>query len=205
MRQIVEQEPQRPSTRWNSLDDGTRELAARRRRIDLDEARRTLTGDLDWIVMKAIERDRERRYESVAALAADVERYLHRRPIEARPPTLGYRLSCLVRRHRTVAVATALAVLSLILGTVGATMARPALRSLQSVRWLGGRPPLTLHRTGESMATPCSGKAHGGCASCRGSPSMSQSAISKASRDWRSQFVISNCPSPRLIAAKRTR
>lgn len=74
-------------------------------------------GDLDTIVMKAIARDPAQRYGSAAELAADIERYLAQRPIEARPPTPGYLLSMFVRRHRVLAAATLLVLLSLIAAT----------------------------------------------------------------------------------------
>lgn len=122
MRSILEEEPRRPSTRWRTLDQDTQTVAARRRRASRDEVRRALDSDLDWVTMKAIARDRERRYGSVGALVADVERFLRHEPIEARPPTLSYRLSCLARRHRAAAIATGLALLFLVLGTVGATI-----------------------------------------------------------------------------------
>ena len=78
----------------------------------MDERRigQVMRGDLDWIVMKALEKDRTRRYESASALAADVQRYLADEPIEARPPTLAHRAAKWTRRHRTVVWSTAVVV-----------------------------------------------------------------------------------------------
>src|SRR5581483_10120036 len=61
---------------------------------------REVRGDLDWIVMKCLEKDRSRRYETAAALARDVERYLADEPVEACPPSAGYRLGKFLRKHR---------------------------------------------------------------------------------------------------------
>ena len=91
---------ERPSSRLRRVESGQAHGAHRSRRI---------TADLDTIVLKALARERERRYPSVAALAADLVAYLERRPIAARPDTVGYRLSKFVRRHR-VAVAAGVVV-----------------------------------------------------------------------------------------------
>ncbi|NIV48038.1 MAG: serine/threonine protein kinase, partial [Gammaproteobacteria bacterium] len=76
-----------------------------------------LRGDLDWIVMRALEREKDDRYRSPAALAADLQRYLDDRPVEAGPPTLSYRLKKFTRRHRT-AVAAALGGLALLMAAL---------------------------------------------------------------------------------------
>ncbi len=90
-RRIREEEPPRPSTRVSSLGDAS-QTAAERRRTDIHGLTRTLRGDLDWIVMKALEKDRTRRYGSPSELAADVERYLRDEPVEASPPSTCYRI-----------------------------------------------------------------------------------------------------------------
>jgi tetratricopeptide (TPR) repeat protein len=77
---------------------------------------RELAGDLDWITLKALERDRERRYPSAAALADDLERHLRNEPVEAGPPTAAYRLGKLVRRHRAAFAGAAAVVLALVAG-----------------------------------------------------------------------------------------
>jgi serine/threonine protein kinase/WD40 repeat protein len=98
-RLIRESDPPRPSTR----------LAVGR--TDHDQLSRSLEGDLDWITLKALEKDRTRRYATVAALAADIQRFLSDQPIEARPPSAIYRLRKFTRRHRGgVAAAAALGV-----------------------------------------------------------------------------------------------
>ena len=89
-----------PSRRVATLAADTAARAARHRHTTPVGLRRELRGDLDWIVLKAIERDRTRRYETANALALDIERHLENKPVAARPPTLGYTAAKFVRRHR---------------------------------------------------------------------------------------------------------
>jgi serine/threonine protein kinase/tetratricopeptide (TPR) repeat protein len=114
MRRIIrEEEPPRPSTRFSTLGQAATTLSAQRR-SDPRQLRRQLHGDLDWIVMKALEKDRNRRYETASAFAADVQRYLHDEPVLACPPSRGYRLRKVLRKHR-VGVMTAAAFVTLLL------------------------------------------------------------------------------------------
>ncbi len=108
-RTIREEEPIRPSTRLRTLADSDRTLIARRHQAEPARLVGVLTGDLDWIVLKALEKDRTRRFETANALALGVPRHLDDDPISARPPSAFYRLRKLARRHR-VAFATASAV-----------------------------------------------------------------------------------------------
>jgi len=82
--------------------------------------KRQLEGDLDWIVMKAIESGRERRYATALALAEDLERYLRREPVAARPPTISYRVGKFVRRHRVQVAASLLVLAALVGGAIAA-------------------------------------------------------------------------------------
>ncbi len=114
-RRIRHEEPPRPSARINTLGKGASQ-AMMRRRGDGPALARDLCGDLDWITMKALEKDRTRRYGSPAELAADLERHLSDLPVTAGPPATLYRAGKFVRRHR-LAVATAAAILlALVLG-----------------------------------------------------------------------------------------
>ena len=120
-RTICETEPPRPSTRLSSLAGEASAESARRRAVDVPTLRRQLTGDLDWITMKCLEKDRSRRYGSVAELAADVERYLTDQPVLASPPSAAYRARKFTRRHRTgvaIAAAAALAVVAFTATTI---------------------------------------------------------------------------------------
>jgi eukaryotic-like serine/threonine-protein kinase len=103
----------RPSRRVARLQADTATAAARHRHTTPVGLRRELHGDVDWIVIKAIERDRTRRYETANALALDLERHLEHKPVTARPPTLGYTAAKFVRRHRlgVSVLVTAVAVL----------------------------------------------------------------------------------------------
>jgi tetratricopeptide (TPR) repeat protein/tRNA A-37 threonylcarbamoyl transferase component Bud32 len=123
-----ESDPPTPSTRYSTLDGKHREIIAGFRRTDPGGLHREVRGDLDWIVMKAMEKDRERRYETADSLAMDLERYLREEPVLARPPSSRYRAAKFVRRHRAgVAMAAALAVLILAFaGVVSAQAARLA-------------------------------------------------------------------------------
>jgi serine/threonine protein kinase len=106
-----------PSARLSSLAD-TQETVARNRHTDVRTLRRELVGDLDWIVMKAMEKDRTRRYGTANDLASDLRRFLDGEPVAARPPSASYRLGKLARRHRGP-IAAGIALLSTL--TLGAT------------------------------------------------------------------------------------
>jgi serine/threonine protein kinase len=98
-RKVLEEDPPRPSTRFTRADEPTQRRAAERR-VDLPALSRQLRGDLDWITMKALEKDRARRYASASELAADVRRFLQHEPVLASPPGNLYRLRKFARRHK---------------------------------------------------------------------------------------------------------
>jgi WD40 repeat protein/serine/threonine protein kinase len=119
-RLIREEEPPKPSTRLSTSGGALAAISAQRQ---MEPARltRLVRGELDWIVMKALEKDRGRRYETANGLARDVERYLHDEPVEACPPTAGYKLRKFARKNqKLLATAAAFAAL-LLLGVVGST------------------------------------------------------------------------------------
>ncbi|MFO0808127.1 MAG: serine/threonine-protein kinase [Gemmataceae bacterium] len=116
-RMIREDDPPRPSARVSTLDAQARSTAAGRRGLDDRQLTQLLRGDLDWIVTKALEKDRTRRYESAGAFAADIERYLADEPVEARPPSAWYRLRKLARRNRAVIVMAGVVTASLVAAT----------------------------------------------------------------------------------------
>ena len=117
LRIIREEEPPTPSHRVSALGADGGEIAGRRGYAPSTLAR-FLRGDLDWIVMRALEKDRTRRYDSAVALAADIERHLRSEPVTARRPGPVYRASRFVRRHR-MPLSAGLALLVLV-GTAGA-------------------------------------------------------------------------------------
>ena len=116
-RMIREDEPPRPSARVSSLQPEALSTTSQRRSTDPRRISAALHGELDWIVMKSLEKDRGRRYESASAFATDVQRYLDDEPVLAGPPSTMYKFHKFARKHRA-ALATAVAIAaSLILGT----------------------------------------------------------------------------------------
>ena len=101
LRKLREEEPPRPSTKV-STDRDTSSATAEARGTEPKQLASLLRGDLDWITMKALEKDRTRRYGASSELAADIRRYLNHEPVVARPARAGYRLRKYVRRHRVV-------------------------------------------------------------------------------------------------------
>jgi len=120
-RMIRDRDPPRPSTRMSRLGGDELRNAALARRSEPKLLIRALHGDLDRIVMKCLEKDRTRRYESPSALADDLGRHLADEPVLAAPPTVGYRLGKFVRRNRAAVATSAVVVAALLAGTVLAT------------------------------------------------------------------------------------
>lgn len=137
-RMLREQEPQQPSTMLTSLADADLTTTAVRRRAEPPKLIKAIKGDLDWIVMKALEKDRARRYETADALAMDIQRHLDLEPVLARPPSRLYRLRKLVRRHKVVFASGAVVFVTLMLGLVLSTWLflreREALRVQERLR-----------------------------------------------------------------------
>jgi len=121
LRAIREDEPQRPSTRLER-SGGDADTDSSFPGLEAADLSRLLRGDLDWIVMKALAKDRDRRYGSASDLAADIERHLNHEPVEARPPSTMYTLGRFVQRHRAGVTAAAVAAVALIGGTIAATV-----------------------------------------------------------------------------------
>ena len=123
MRRIIrEEEPPKPSTRLSSLGERLTTVSASRK-ADPRRLGPSMKGELDWVVMKALEKDRGRRYETASDFAADVMRYLTDRPVEAFPPSSWYRLTKLARRNRVafaaagfIGAALSIAVVALAVG-----------------------------------------------------------------------------------------
>jgi serine/threonine protein kinase len=109
-RTIREKEPLSMSARLAALNPNELTTTAQRRRVEPVRLTRELRGDLDWIVMKCLEKDRTRRYETANGLAADIQRHLKQEPVVARPPSAAYRFQKLVRRNKlSVAAGSAVA------------------------------------------------------------------------------------------------
>jgi non-specific serine/threonine protein kinase/serine/threonine-protein kinase len=120
LRAIREEEPPKPSTRLSDSKETLPSIAARRHS---EPARlpKLVRGELDSVVMKCLDKDRNRRYETAGGLARDIERYLHNEPVQACPPSPGYRLRKLVRRNKGPVVAVSMVLMALVAGTVVST------------------------------------------------------------------------------------
>ena len=115
---IRENEPARPSGKVAALTNDERTTTAKRRSVDSPKLLHQLKGDLDWIVMKCLEKDRTRRYDTANGLALDLKRHLDSEPVLARPPSALYRLQKVAQRNKLVFAAASAVVLALALGIV---------------------------------------------------------------------------------------
>src|SRR5207248_7503088 len=127
-RLIREEQAPRPSTRLSSLGDSATVFAGNRG-TDVKHLAKLLAGDLDWVVMKALEKDRNRRYVTPGSFAEDIERYLRREAILARPPSTAYKLKKFAQRNRAAVLAGAAVAAALLVGTAVATW--QAVRAIQ--------------------------------------------------------------------------
>jgi eukaryotic-like serine/threonine-protein kinase len=115
-RRIREEEPVRPSTRLKTLQEEERTTTAKQRKLDPSKLGSDLRGDLDWIVMKTLEKDRRRRYETVNGLTLDIQRHLNNEAVLARPPSKSYRFQKLVRRNKLAFAAGGAVTVTLLIG-----------------------------------------------------------------------------------------
>jgi eukaryotic-like serine/threonine-protein kinase len=113
---IREEEPPRPSARLSTLGADLAVTIAERRRTDVRRLEHTVRGELDWVVMKCLEKERNRRYESAGSLARDIERYLYDEPVQACPPSAGYRFRKFARRNKTLLAAAGAISATLVIG-----------------------------------------------------------------------------------------
>jgi eukaryotic-like serine/threonine-protein kinase len=130
LRIIREEEPPRPSIKLSTID--TLPSVAANRRMEPAKLTGLVRGELDWIALKALEKDRNRRYEAAAALAADIQHYLNDEPVQACPPSRTYRLRKFARRNKVAFATTGLVALALVVGTGVATW--QAVRAVRAER-----------------------------------------------------------------------
>ena len=133
LRIIREEEPPKPSTRLSSID--TLPSVAANRHTEPARLSKDVRGELDWIVMKALEKDRNRRYETASSLAADIERHLHDEPVEAGPPSAAYRLKKFIRRNKTGVLAGSAVAVALIAGLILASIGFVQARRQAEIAW----------------------------------------------------------------------
>jgi len=120
LRVVREQDPPKPSTRLSTA--ATLPAIAAARGTEPRKLAGVVRGELDWIVMRALEKDRTRRYQTANGLSADVERYLNGDPVQAAPPSASYRLQKFARRHRGPVAVAASVLAVLVLGIIGTTV-----------------------------------------------------------------------------------
>lgn len=133
LRAIREDEPVRPSCRLDDLTDFERAVIVEARATTDAALRHGLRSDLDWIVLRALEKDRMRRYATVNEFAGDITRHLQDEPVTARPPSRAYRTSKFVRRHRRGVAAAATAAVLVLLGTAGTSIGLVRARQAERV------------------------------------------------------------------------
>lgn len=128
---LRETDPPRPSTHLAGVSDETARVAELRS-MSLERLRRDVSGDLDWIILKALEPDRTRRYPSAEHFGKDLERYFANEPVTARPPSSGYRIRKFVARHKLGVAAGAATAVAILIGVAGLTAGYVQARIAQS-------------------------------------------------------------------------
>ena len=156
MRRFIQEiEAPRPSTRVSKLDPAGLTTLARKRRVDIHRFQKQIRGDLDWVVLKALEKDRTRRYQTATAFAEEICRYLNNEPVSAVAPTAVYLFIKYARRHRA-SLAIAAGIAALLVGSAGyisaqAAKAREAaLKASEAERLRSPAPPGGSARRRES-------------------------------------------------------
>jgi eukaryotic-like serine/threonine-protein kinase len=133
LRMIKEEEPPKPSSRLGGSGTALASIAAQRH-MDSGKLTKLMRGELDWIVMKCLEKDRNRRYETANGLARDIERYLHGEPVYAYPPTANYRLRKFAGRHKAgVVIAGLILIFIVMLGSGAGWLVRDRAERLRAV------------------------------------------------------------------------
>ena len=129
MRRLIrEHEPQKPSSHFASVDAQKRSRIATARKTEANRLERDLRGDLDWIIMRAIDKNRVRRYDTAQGLSLDVGRFMSGLPVNAGPPSTAYRVGKFIRRNRVGVLIASFALLALIVGIVVSSIALNAQR-----------------------------------------------------------------------------
>jgi serine/threonine protein kinase/type II secretory pathway pseudopilin PulG len=128
MRMVREEEPPKPSTRLSTLAEEELSAVAAKRGAEPGKLGRLVRGDLDWIVMRTLEKDRQRRYDSATALTEDIQRHLRAEPVAAAAPSLTYRIAKFVRRNRVPVAVVSVVVTILLTATVVSLQSAAAAR-----------------------------------------------------------------------------
>jgi eukaryotic-like serine/threonine-protein kinase len=120
LRIIREVDPPKPSTKVSSSDEVAR--VAAHRKLEPKQLAKALSGDLDWVVMKSLAKERSRRYQTVSEFSSDIDRFLRIQPVLAGPPSLAYRARRFLKRNKVLSLATALTVFAILSGGIAATL-----------------------------------------------------------------------------------
>ena len=148
-RLIKESEPLKPSTRLSTSGEKLTAIA-KHRSVSPDRLSALIRGDLDWVVMKALEKDRNRRYATPVELGDDVTRYLSKEPVEAYPPSTAYRMRKFVRRNRSLVLgASALAIVLLSATLIAVKSEKETRRTLRQLKDSLEREAVDLVATGD--------------------------------------------------------
>ncbi len=156
MRKIIrEKEPVRPSTKLHTLQGEELTTTAKRHGVEVSKLVSQLSGDLDWIVMKCLEKDRTRRYETANGLAMDLKRHLNNEAVLARPPSAAYRFQKAFRRNKLAFAAATAVTAALVLGVIGNRLglirAERQRREAEAARQLAEQRFLSASRFVEDM------------------------------------------------------
>jgi serine/threonine protein kinase len=187
---IKEAEPQRPSVRLST--SGTLAKVAAARKTEPAKLSRLMRGDLDWVVMRCLEKDRSRRYDTASSLAKDVERFLKDEPVEARPPSMTYKLRKLFRRNKAAVLTAAIVAAALVLGTaISAWQAIRATRAEAEARGAGEQAAKARDRAlaAEAKAMIENETAQAAEAKAKTQKETAQAALDFLWRDMRSQTI----------------
>ncbi len=180
VRLIKEEEPPRPSLRLST--SGTLAKVAAARKTDPAKLAALVRGELDWIVMRCLEKDRTRRYDTANGLARDVERYLKDEPVEACPPSARYRLRKLLRRHKGPVLVAGLLVFALSAGVVGTTVGLVEARRQRDAAESSRTNEAQARR--EALAQKAQAEASGGRATAAERQAREEAATARAVRDF---------------------
>ena len=137
-RHVIDKDPVKPSTKFSSSGAATVDIS-KQRKIDPTKLQRILKGELDWVIMKALEKDRDRRYGTANDFASDIERYLNDDAVTARPPSTSYQVSKFVRKNRGLVASVAAIGLLLLAGVIGTSygLIRAEKQTAEAVRQKG--------------------------------------------------------------------
>jgi serine/threonine protein kinase len=194
MRRILrEEEPPNPSTRLSSLGTARATVSANRQ-ADARQLDHAVRGELDWIVMKALEKDRRRRYETANDFAADIMRHLTDQPVEACPPSAWYRFGKLARRNRVALVTSAVVATALVLGT--------AVSTGEAIRATGAERAALRHRQAADAAREAESSARRRAEAAE-SAARAEADTAKAINDFLIQDLLGQAQPSRNVVSQR--